>query len=282
MPPDAKRIVITGASGFIGKACVKYLNLNGHEVLRAGRSQSDEIFCDLSEPKSCLALGQVSDIDAIIHLGAHIGWDGSSLEQMYAPNILSSAIFSNIAYSKNALLVFSSAAIIAGAHSEIIADQSPLSPDIPYAQSKVLAEECIRASGASALILRIGGVYGLNGPKHLGLNRVIDEAIHGIAPTIYGDGSGKRNYIFVDDLAALIGSALQGNKQGVHVVAGPETLTIHEMMQAVCSAFGIKSGPVWHSGDSSRSQILNSSPDFTGETPFAESLEAIKRHALLS
>jgi len=124
MPPNSKRIVITGASGFIGKACVEYLKLNGHEVLRAGRSQTDEIFCDLSEPKSCLALGQVSDIDAIIHLGAHIGWDGSSLEQMYAPNILSSAIFSNIAYSKNALLVFSSAAIIAGAHSEIITDQS--------------------------------------------------------------------------------------------------------------------------------------------------------------
>lgn len=282
MPPNAKRIVITGASGFLGKACVGYLNLNGYEVLRAGRSQSDEIFCDLSDPKSCLVLGQVSDIDAIIHLGAHIGWDGSSLEQMYAPNILSTAIFSNIAYSKNAHLVFSSAAIIAGAHSEIITDQSPLSPDTPYAQSKVLAEECIRASGASASILRIGGVYGLNGPKHLGLNRVIYEAMHGIAPTIYGDGSGKRNYIFVDDLAALIGSAFQGNKQGVHVVAGPETLTIHEMMQAVCNAFGIKSGPVWHSGDSSRSQIVNSSPGFTGVTPFAKSLEAIKRQASLS
>ena len=282
MPPNAKRIVITGASGFIGKACVRYLNLNGHEVLRAGRSQSDEIFCDLSEPKSCLALGEVSDIDAIIHLGAHIGWDESSLEQMYAPNILSTALIANIAYSKNVLLVFSSAAIIAGVQSEMISDQSPLRPDTPYAQSKALAEECIRASGASASILRIGGVYGINGPRHLGLNRVIDGAIHGIAPTIYGDGSGRRNYIFIDDLAAIIGTSLQGHNDGVHVVAGPEMLTIHEMMQAVCSAFGIKSGPVWHSGDSSRQQIVKSSPNFTGVTPFAESLESIKRRAFLS
>ena len=96
-----------------------------------------------------------------------------------------------------------------------------------------------------------------------------------------GDGSGKRNYIFIDDLAAVICSALQGNKNGIHVVAGPEMLTIHEMMQAVCSAFGIKSGPVWHSGESSRSQIVKSSANFTGVTPFAESLEAIKRRAFV-
>lgn len=282
MPPNAKRIVITGASGFIGKACVNYLNLNGHEVLRAGRSQSDEIFCDLSEPKSCLALGEVSDIDAIIHLGAKVGLVSSSIEQMYAPNVLSTALIADIARTRDVLLIFASTVVVAGIHSKIFCDKSPLSPDTPYAQSKALAEECIRASGASASILRIGGVYGINGPKHLGLNRVIDEAIHGIAPTIYGDGSGKRNYIFIDDLAEIIVSSLQGHKNGVHVVAGPEMLTINEMMQAVCNAFGIKSGPVWHLGDSARSQIVNSSPGFTGETPFVESLEAIKRHALLS
>jgi UDP-glucose 4-epimerase len=282
MPPNAKRIVITGASGFVGKACVEYLNLDGYEVLRAGRSHSDEIFCDLSDPKSCLALGQVSDIHAIIHLGAKVGLVSSSIEQMYAPNVLSTALIADIARTQNSFLIFASTVVVSGIHSETFYDQSPLSPDTPYAQSKALAEECIRASSASASILRIGGVYGLNGPKHLGLNRVIDEAMHGIAPTIYGDGSGKRNYIFVDDLAVVIGSALQGDKQGVHVVAGPETLTIHEMIQEVCNGFGIKSGPVFHSGDSSRSQIVNSSLGFTGVTPFAKSLEAIKRQASLS
>ena len=64
MMSDAKRILVTGANGFVGGACVKRLELVGHNVLRAGRSQSDDIYCDLSNHMSFLSLYQSSNIDA--------------------------------------------------------------------------------------------------------------------------------------------------------------------------------------------------------------------------
>ena len=282
MASQGKRIVITGASGFVGKSSVERFKILGYDVVCAGRNKSDEIYCDLSDPKTCLSINDISDIDGIVHLGARVGFDGSSLDQLFAPNILSTAIIANIAFNQNALLVFASAAIVNGIKSELISVNSPLNPDTPYAQSKALAEECVRASGAQSAILRIGGVYGIKGPKHLGLNRSIEDAMHGTAPAIFGDGSGKRNYVFVDDLAKIIVNTVRDCRVGTHVVAGSEILSISEMIHSICDVFSIESGPVWHAGNSSRSQVLSSSSDFTGESFFGNSLELIKRRMLLA
>ena len=67
---------------------------------------------------------------------------------------------------------------------EKITQDSSVNADTPYGKSKWLAEELIRMSGVNHCILRIGGVFGLNGPMHLGLNRTILNVIEKISPKI--------------------------------------------------------------------------------------------------
>ena len=277
-----KVVVVTGASGFIGRSCCASLMRNGFDVLRVGSLNSDDIYCDLSLPESFLNLHSLPPYTSFIHLGAHIGWDGSSLEDMYLSNVVSTALIADFVRKNNAHLIFASAAIIAGLHSEEISANSENISDTPYARSKELAELCIEASGVSSNVLRIGGVFGYNGPRHLGLNRTIQEALAGNPPQIYGTGSGKRNYIYVEDLASIIVQAVQSRSVGTHLVSGRDVLSIAKMYQSVCDVFELNSAPIVCSGDSSRSQVISSLPDYTGRSTFSESLSDIRHLATQS
>jgi UDP-glucose 4-epimerase len=270
-------VVITGASGFIGHSCCEYFNQKGYDVIRVGRSTQDDIYCDLARPESILMLREIYRCEAIIHLGAHVGLDNSSVKDMYMPNVVAAALIADIARARGAHLVFASTAIISGLKTEHISSCTENNPDTPYAYSKKLAEQCIVASDVPASILRIGGVFGLNGPQHLGLNRVIKGALCGQTPIIHGSGSGKRNYIYVKDLASLIFQAVQARLAGIHLVSGPEILSIAEMYQSVCEVFGLATGPLFSPGDSTRSQIIHSSARFMGTSSFRDSLNAIKK-----
>ena len=271
-----KVIIVTGASGFIGRSCCACLRRHGFDVVRVGRSNSDDVYCDLACPESFSSLSNLPNFLAFVHLGAHVGLTDTSLEEMYLPNVVSTALIADFVRKKNSHLIFASTVIISGLLSQKISASSENRSDTPYARSKELAELCIEASGVSANILRIGGVYGFNGPSHLGLNRTIQEALAGNPPQIYGTGSGKRNYIYVEDLASIIVQAIQSRSLGKHLVSGRDVLSIAEMYQSVCEVFELNSAPHACPGDSSRSQIISSFPDYTGKSTFSESLSHIR------
>lgn len=276
---QSNNVVLTGASGFIGRFCCVCLERNGFDVIRVGRSSSDDVYCDLTRPESLLSLNSLPAYKAFVHLGAHVGLSGSTLEDMYLPNVVSTALIADLVRKKGAHLIFASTVIIAGLNSEEISYSSENNPDTPYAKSKELAEECLNASGVFSAILRIGGVYGFNGPRHLGLNHTIQEAIDGNSPVVFGTGSGKRNYIYVEDLSSIIVQVVQTRAAGSYLVSGHEDLSIVEMYQSVCDIFGLRSQTLFQPGHSSRSQIVVSSPPFVGQTSFMNGLASIKRLA---
>ena len=114
---------------------------------------------------SVLSLRSLPAYKALIHLGAHVDCaDGSSLQDMYVPNVLSTALIADITKKHDTHLILASTIIISGLNAECISASSEPKLDAPYAKSKELAEQCIRASGVDSAILRIGDVYGPNGP----------------------------------------------------------------------------------------------------------------------
>lgn len=271
-----KSVVVTGSSGFVGKYCCRCLEKSGFNVISAGRSGDNAIYLDLSQPRTILNLESLPDFDAFIHLGAHIGWDGASIQNMYSSNVLATALIADFVAKRDSHLIFASAAIIAGLNAVEISAASEDNPKNPYAYSKQLAELCVKASRVSSAIFRIGGVYGFEGPHHLGLNRTIQEALAGNPPVVFGDGSGKRNYIYVKDLASILVQAVKDRVIGTHLVSGSEVLTIAQMYHSVCDVFKLDRGPLFVEGDSSRSQIVIASSAFSGQSSFLESLEAIR------
>ena len=273
---DNNLLILTGASGFIGNYCQDYFNNLGYRIITVGRSPSNDFYCDLSSPESIHGLHKLPTFGAFIHLATHVGWDGAPSEKLFAPNVLSTALIADFVRNREAHLIFSSAAVIAGQNMETITMSSMDNPDCCYAESKLLAENCILFSGVDASILRIGGVYGLNGPQHLGLNRNIQLVSSGHSPLVFGTGSGRRNYIYVRDLADIIANTIETRCMGVHLVAGKESLSIHQICQQLSNVFDISSGPVYRSGESSRSQIVESAPQFTGKSTYAEAFASLK------
>jgi len=102
------------------------------------------------------------------------------------------------------------------------------------------AEEAVKTFANNHSILRIGGIYGLDGPSHLGLNKAINNAIYKKeAPVLYGNGKAKRNYICVKDVARWILNLLQkrinsGEKiNDTLYLSGTEVMTIKDYLQAI-------------------------------------------------
>ena len=276
-----KSVLVTGATGFIGQATIACLQHAGWRVTCAVRSlvkpfEYDQIYLDLNDIKGILALESRHHFDAIVHLGANIGWSGAAAAEMYVPNVLATGCLAFLARQWNASLIYASAAIVCGVKTEKIDHKTPVSPDTAYAQSKCLGEQLIDASQVPHCILRIGGVFGFNGPAHLGLNRAIDRALKGVAPTQIGEAGQLRNYIYVKDVAQAVLFALNSKLQGTYFLAGSEVMSVSQMLQEICDAFLPGLQPTRQDDVEAMSQVILSSPELPKTRSFREALADIK------
>jgi UDP-glucose 4-epimerase len=259
-----KRVLITGANGFIGSALLRRLEDTKWEVIslnRKGYTLKNEVVLDFCDEDFYVKIDSLPKVDAVIHLGARIGWDGSSRSDLFVPNVLATAELARWSNKIGAYFIFASAAIICGLDNPYIKSDSKPKIDSDYGYSKWLAEELIRMSGVKYAILRIGGAFGRNGPKHLSLNLSIDNAFNGIRPIQYGEGKQKRNYIYVEDLADVLLYCLENRIEGTHLVAGSNTSTVSEMLETICHILLPDKKPEYKAGDNSnsRDQIIEHS-----------------------
>jgi len=273
-------VLLTGATGFLGRHTSAALSEAGWRVISGSRrlgsrKEQDVVKCDLDDPASMFSLESQLRPAAIVHLGCHVGWDGSDDERLFTPNVLSTGILVQLARKWGAKLVFSSAAIVHGVRAKRIDKTVPADADTAYARSKLLAEELISAPGIKHTILRFSGIFGSDGPKHLGLNRAIDDALDGVPPTRVGKGSARRNYIYVKDAANAIVSSLGNEIEGVHLVAGTDSNSISEMLDSICDVLLPGTSPSVKIGEEGSDQIVCSSTAIPEGRTFREALSDI-------
>jgi len=282
---DLKKILVTGATGFIGSAIAERLEEVGYQVTRTTRRQSEVdgesmLYLDLSRPETIIGLIGEYRFDTIVHFGARIGWSGEIEEELFIPNVIATGLLANFAQKTDSQLIFSSIAVVCGVTAEKITQDSPIGPDTPYGKSKWLAEELVNASGARHCILRIGGVFGLNGPDHLGLNRAIAGAINQTAPQLHGRGNARRNYVYLWDVAETVEHIIRNNIEGTHLLAGSEQSSIRSMLKEVCAVFMPGVNPVQHFGDDATEQLIMPSSDLSETRSFRSALEDIRDRAI--
>lgn len=276
------KVLVTGANGFIGKETLKHLAGDNWAVFPTMRnSPNPEVFeLDLESPNLPLELKALPKVNAIVHLAARVAYAGESLDELFRANIAATSSLLLLAKEMDAFFVFSSAALISGTKSIHIDSSSLEIPDTEYMKSKLLAEELIKASGVRHSILRIGGVFGLDGPEHLGLNRAIKAVVHTERPIQVGLGNAKRNYIYVKDVAAVIAEVLSKQIEGTHLVAGREETSISEMLVGLCDVFHIQQGPESVDGAIATDQLITPSDAFTPSRSFRDAVLDIYQSAM--
>jgi nucleoside-diphosphate-sugar epimerase len=279
---NPKTVLVTGAKGFIGSALVAEMEKKGWTVILAVKKPNsiNEVYMDLTDISSIKALVSKQPLDAIVHLAAMVKFDEVSIEELHIPNVKATSELLEVAKDCDALFIFSSSALIANSRATSITPRTPDSPDFAYLHSKLLAEELIKASKVKSTILRIGGVYGLNGPSHLSLNRAISCVKNGEKPIQIGSGEAKRNYIYVKDLAKIIVRAIESNIDGTHLIAGHEDNSISDMLQMLCDKFIPGEKPVILDGPVASNQLIEPSLLLLGNYTFMAAVEDMYKEAL--
>lgn len=223
------RVLVTGATGFVGRAVVRQLTMAGHSVVGFART-SMPISCELrtGDILDQAALEQVVEgVDAVCHLAA-LTLVRESFEEpvrYFRVNVVGTL---NVLDAMNAeaqrsdrplRLVFASTGAVYGApeRQPITEEQEP-APGNPYGASKLAAETVIgyqAALGAiSAVTLRTFNVAGaVEGHGDPDTSRIIPKTLLVAAGqadrlNVNGDGSTIREYTHVCDLARAYAAAL--------------------------------------------------------------------------
>lgn len=271
----SKTVLVTGANGFVGRETTSQLQRDGWIVLATGRHPADNemIKLDLECPETWSSLSRLPAVDAIVHLAAKVDFSVNSLSDIYRANVLSTGVIADFARQCGAYLVFASTALVPD--SRVNQYGSPLRGqfNFPYVESKWLSEQLIKASGAKHSILRIGGVFGLAGPEHLGLNRAIRTVVSGKRPVQIGNCDAKRSYLYVKDLAAVISEVMDKEIEGTHLVAGTKAISIAEMLHTLCDVFHVEQGPDRVDGASVDDQIIIPSSSLSPTRSFRDAAE---------
>jgi nucleoside-diphosphate-sugar epimerase len=164
---DQTTVLVTGSDGFLGRHLVPFLAAHGHKVIAASRAASafnspnivTTPLPDLSMPFDWQPL--LSQCDAVVHL-AGIAHTFAEDELYDRVNRRATEALAYAAFRCGTHLVFvSSIAAQSGAFSDReLTESDPPRPTNAYGKSKLVAEQSIRATGASFTILRPVVVYG--------------------------------------------------------------------------------------------------------------------------
>ena len=210
------KILITGASGFLGSEVSNILSNKKYKILKISRSKKKFINCDLENTQDVTNLLSKFKPDIIINLAAKIDFKKkiNSLKLNYKlPKLLS-----NYCKKNNKYLIHSSSISIHG-EKENYSIKSKNSPNSPYAISKLMGDKNIINSKCNYTIIRFPGIYGANGPDHLFINKLMKR---GAAKKIHIDNNGNqlRNYLFVKDAAKIIFRCIEKKSKNIVYVGG--------------------------------------------------------------
>jgi len=274
-------VLVTGASGFVGRVTVEVFIKAGWKVTRGQRNIPQAgldgyLRLDLDDPIAVLKLADTNYFDAIVHLAAQVDLSGNSNHKMYVPNVLTTACLSELAKQWGSHVTFASSVSVYGVRNKHITGASSENPDTEYARTKWLGEQLFDAAETNNCALRIAGIFGRNGPDHLGLNQAIHGALEGNRPTVEGTGSALRNYVYVKDVADTIVYATEYQIIGKHLLAGNETLSVAQMLDSICSVFLPGQMPNKREGVEGINQVIRSSTDLPSTRTFMEALQDIK------
>ena len=261
------RLLVTGATGFLGWRTATVLRERGHDVLalarpgrasRAHAAEMDVVEGDAGDPE---ARGHLADCDAVLHFAG-------VPDPARARADPARAVRENAGTTANLLEGCLEHGVPLVYPSSVRAAVQP-APD-PYALSKRLGEDACRAHAARSTIVRLTSVFGPGQVHWEGATGAIAafaaRALRDEPLVIPGDPSRTRDFLYVDDLALMLEQVVSRGTWGETVTAAAGVSTsLVEAAELVRDAVGSASEVQTPGGDLPPGENASYQPD--GATP---------------
>ncbi len=266
MKSNKKKILVTGAAGFLGSHLSEKLSILGHDVIGIDSmigGYEDNVpknivfhkvdCCDFEKIKEIM-----KGINIVYHCAAtaHEGLSVFSPVEITKNNYLASvSIFTAAVNEKVDRIIFCSSMARYGEQKAPFKETMEPQPVDPYAISKVASEDVLKnLCNLNGIEWVIAVPHNIIGPKQKYddpfrnvVSIMINRMMQGKAPIIYGDGKQTRCFSYIDDcLSCLIPMLDQKNlnKQTINIGPDEEFVTINKIAEICSNITGVNLEPI--------------------------------------
>ena len=265
------KVLVIGASGFIGNALYRFAEENGYDVEGWVRNTScttnGALAVDYNDSKELIARFDSFSPDIIFDCAGSALVASSIDNPLYdfdSNVVLTQKILYSLSKSKakNATFVFLSSAAVYGNPSYLpIKEEMEANPLSPYALHKIMSEQaCIFMTNhynINIKIARIFSAYGVGLKKQLFWDMWQKYKAHGKIE-LFGNGTESRDYIYISDLInALFIIATSNSKDTIINVGNGEEVTLKKAAFCFADELDLDHSKVIFSGKVREGDPLN-------------------------
>jgi UDP-glucose 4-epimerase len=257
------RIIITGGAGFIGSHVADSYLAAGHEVVvvdslwahGGGRrdnlpAKASFVHLDIRDPGIERVFREFAPDIVSHHAAQHSVAISTRDPQLDAQvNVLGLInVLENAVKAKVKKVIFASSGATYGEPAHLPADEStPQHPESPYAITKMVAEYYLRfykaQHGLDYTALRYGNVYGPrqdpNGEAGV-ISIFIGKFLARQGIKIFWDGEQTRDYVYVEDVAAVNVAALERGGGACYAIGTGKRTSVNEIYRALVDVTGFE------------------------------------------
>lgn len=228
------KILVTGASGFIGRALVSRLEAQGREVALMDSSDGD------IASRETLTRFAKQDVAHVIHLAGKIfvpdSWGDP--QTFCQTNVLGTISVLEFCRNHHIPLTYVSAYVYGHPDSLPIGEDSAIRPSNPYALTKRLAEEACEfyasAYDLPVTTLRPFNAYGIGQAEKFLIPEIISQVLDAGEIIAVKDLAPKRDYVYLDDLVtALLATLDEPGGYRVYNIGSGISLSVQEVIDII-------------------------------------------------
>lgn len=249
------KVLVTGASGFVGGAVCATMLAAGHEVaslVRRPGSQAPGTHAVAGDMTNGAALAEAvrgAEPECVVHLAAEIATqrDARRIAEVNVEGMR--RLLEACEAARVRRVVFASTVVTGDARGAVLTEDTPLPVATAYGRSKQEGERMLRESALEDVVIRPGHVYG---PGGWYLGEIVARLRKPGRFVVLGSGENWWDVVHVEDVASAIALAAERAPTGAtYHCADDQPLTQYDFLALTARELGVgppRRVPLWLAG----------------------------------